>query len=1678
MLPVWCALLCEMLEANPTNQTELRNRGVHLSLYSLITCTIAEDGEDEEPTSPALNVLLRLASDDSPSLSDDISALLELLQHDSFSDALKTQFKVRLLQTLAEMMRRNDRVKDVFRSSKGFETALAVLMSLETDLGKQQKGSADLKELEAAMPLVGAVFATLTIAMAGNLDNREYMLAHDLYTAIASSLYFLRIIGSPVDVSLVQYVIDCATEDTSHHRVVYLRSADPLSAVLIEYGHLTTRAKRKLLTVLQGLLGAEEVGAINCQTLLTPRFETFVLERLLPAIGRTDDELYEDSRLLIELVLTHQARPRLLRAVIELLYASTPGDRDLTANSNIKSHREYDRGIGLKVSRGLLRTLRSVTCSQRPVTHVCMSGVYHSSVGARIPKTIRRDRSNRSASGLGDGQILVETLGARSWPHALGYSLSMWIFLPRPWSGEATLKLFEMHAKMRLVQIHLVGMFVRVHLCDPAYLGKLKSKRRSRFRREGAGSEESRMTGYSVRVGSGTAEELERGWHHVLFVHTPEKLLDKGSGGFNVYFDSVHAGFVRCPYFPVIPDFGKDVYVTIGDASTQARRFDGHEGSVEMPIKWAVGGVMLLDGPLNVIHAQKLFILGPWYQGAMTCAGQGVRDSRSHASAFLERLHECSTEQGASSVVEKLGQLGIPCAWRDVIHAAHTFFGNHSSVSLNEDNVVLALHGSRVATRIATDETGKRLRQTTLLGIEANMGRPAIGQVEGGASVVGVESVATSLRSMGGVTYLLPLLERTIDTDIVWALLRVMKGVLFGDAVNRYMFRKDKGHFILAWLLFSKREDREVEAELEHGRGFVMTPLLLEAILHLAITGEGRSAVITDPEMLNHVVLNYQVWRGSDEERWVLIELVLQWLANLVSQSNHNKALNCAILQRQNVVGWVLEIMLMLTVDIPSTPTLIVSVLAAALELLDSIVREKPTNRTLYSIFQYILVTLSHSSGHSPSSSRHAATGVDKRTDTLAVSLDTCQKAQSPMSKRRNSVAELVGRTRLELQVNQGIQSVRRSAKSGEILSKIRRMLFQLLMNLPREQNGGTSAANNQALRENERVLRVYAEVLSVRWFASVLDEQLDRETVMLALEVLALSMQVSEDFSHHFISRGGLHLVGRVFQHSEDLPCAAIILVMLLFGIPVSQLPSFVPYDAHEHAQFESEEASSSFISPQTKHQLLRRQSSIRSASSMGMADETKATLEERFDKHVFSQAAESLSIPVWAISVLRCLIGLIQRPVAHADAPFAWVTMSVLNALERMSVKSEACRQFFETPESVQQLSTLIFVEAGHHWGGPATSGVKRVFTSLLREEMAISPSAKPAFRFAPPSLSIGGNRCNAVRLTKTMLDAFDAAQDSGMALKYQELVFTEALRIAEEDGVDKENLVQCWSFWAARASIGWCPKQEGIILDKVMETTARVGQSLAVKLRSSARGLVLWTFQRVISSKGGQAEVAIAPLCASLERHLPTIVGELQRTAPRDPAVPTIPALKALENWIEHNYHLDREEWIFFLCLFLQVHELRCRQVDNAHLDKVWTILSDADKFITGFLLGPNAATDSEASLRRLRENLLPLWQFVEDHVLFGARSEIESLRPSRRENGSPVSNGEVAGDIQAQMVLVLTARKKKEQAQRDHGAVDDLYKAAHGLINGSHHEAADRHLKWQRATLEHLLKVSSV
>lgn len=274
------------------------------------------------------------------------------------------------------------------------------------------------------------------------------------------------------------------------------------------------------------------------------------------------------------------------------------------------------------------------------------------------------------------------------------------------------------------------------------------------------------------------------------------------------------------------------------------------------------------------------------------------------------------------------------------------------------------------------------------------------------------------------------------------------------------------------------------------------------------------------------------MWKGNKtgekSASWALSRMLLQNLANLVCDSNLNCKLNIAILKHNNVVDWVLKIMLLLCSDFSRHNELTTSVLAAAFTIIESILKDGPTNKTVFSIFQYVLITL------------------------------------PPRNKSMSWAEEFTMKEAIDLgdfwwqKLEQNYYKSKALGKES-VFYDIRLTFLQILINFPKDATS-KAASLNSGSNGKRAIIQKYADVLSASWFVALVRPGLDRETNMLSLELIALCLQASQEFNSHFVLEGGFDLIISVFgDEGHDLSKVVQILLMLILGLPVIELPSFV---------------------------------------------------------------------------------------------------------------------------------------------------------------------------------------------------------------------------------------------------------------------------------------------------------------------------------------------------------------------------------------------------------------------------------------------------------------------------------------------------------------------------------------
>ncbi|CAK9107808.1 BEACH domain-containing protein lvsA (Large volume sphere mutant protein A) [Durusdinium trenchii] len=468
-------------------------------------------------------------------------------------------------------------------------------------------------------------------------------------------------------------------------------------------------------------------------------------------------------------------------------------------------------------------------------------------------------------------------------------------------------------------------------------------------------------------------------WHHLVFVHKQVAnlglMLDKSlNGRMTLFCDGVEVATSRFPYPTSSPHGGLKTSVFLGvDPIVSATRRPSD------PVRfWRLGPMMMLDVPKDAVLARELYILGVNYTGTLTRSCATLRDARSFTTVLLEQLFSYELQRASSldgSVVRHLEQIKLPSmCWKELLQKSNWILNQPGQVDL--ENVVYSFYAGRKATvegfpsidtkslvaknireidvprTVLVNSSNATSSDSSVDGSNGHGQQPVLAVLGGGAFAVTPLPLCDTIRSVGGVTVVLRLLELTDDPEVIQRVLNLLRDILNGHEYNRFSFRRLNGHRILAWLLFGVAQRTKD----------IFTPPVFEAMLHLAILGQGTSAVIVDPEMLHQLVLNHQVWRGSEDtsgyHRWRFVIIILQWLSNLVDLGNVNAALNVDALHRLNIIDWVLEIMLTLAVDIPPEHGIVADVLAAALQFLHNLNKQKLVRRSLFEMFKHILVSL------------------------------------------------------------------------------------------------------------------------------------------------------------------------------------------------------------------------------------------------------------------------------------------------------------------------------------------------------------------------------------------------------------------------------------------------------------------------------------------------------------------------------------------------------------------------------------------------------------------------------------------------------------------------------------------------------------------------------------------------
>jgi len=1378
MLPIWCTLLSDMIEENLTNEENLRDCAIHGKLYLLIP---------KEPNA-VLRVMLQLARRDSGYIEQDVSALFDLLQRTRNEYALK----IEILGSVVAMMRRNHSIKDLVRKLGGFEIMVTILRSLGGNFGEGESFEEDAVFLLEKLFQIFTVAMTGNHVVNREYvrDEIGYEKLADIaeLVGILGSSHdhvlvdvILDCITEAIEILSSKSPSVRATVDENALRI---RNVEPLAILTSKLSLLSCRGLGELLKRLTAMVHeSHSEQAANCQILCETALPNLILSGQLfeHLLCDPNHEDHESAIILLGSLQRHKSSPSSLKELFRSAMALY-GDGKTNAATAIL------RVINLAANPGNDDAFFCPYVQMSGPNDVLLLATGGDKLSSGARRVVEQPSTRSTIQDNAPGNIHVASLGKRPWPPSVGYTISFWIWLGKDVGEPVVLASMRNRQGHQLLRVTIEGNnIIKCRTCGPSppsksseYSSGVTSQPASNHHDESmelrnaailaamAAAESTARIASVVRktlssktrdsaAPRSTRERLvqdlsphevifpslhldEGRWHHIVLVHRQVSnigvILDKSlNGRMSLFVDGVEVSTSKFPFPLSNSNGGLKTSLFMGvDPIVSATRHPSD------PVRfWRLGPMLMLDVPKGVDFAKQMYILGVDYKGTLSRTCATMRDARSFATVLLEQIFAYETETG--SVVEHLERLHYPHdCWKDLLQTSSTLLNQRGQVDL--ESVVFSFSADRnttlegfksIDTKSLIDRKIQEIDVPRTVLVNSTVTEPGQQQVVavigGGSFAVTPRPVGDVLRSVGGVSVVLRLLEISEDQEMTVRALQILRNVLNAHEANRFDFRQSNGHRILAWLLFGIAQ-RSKE---------IFTPQVFENMLKLAVLGEGSAALIADPEMLHQLILNHQVWRGGESSgfhRWRFVIIILQWLSNLVDSGNRNVELNLDALLALNIIDWALEIMLNLAIDIPPEDSITSDVLAAALQFLHNLNKQCINRRSLYELFKHIMVSLPYDveDGEPASvpirksseegfekqidgdfeSAWSASPPLSPKGDAIGGSAATTSSPRGRKKKRRRTVTDMMMRQsskRSSRRLKHLASDEELSDKGEEILQKIRCMLFQLLLELPDKapENLGDSEPQRRRM-----LFAHYSDILSIHWFSCLLSQSRDGVTFLLTLRLLFEMLQECEDFARHFIALGGFQMITGASSCHSELPSIILSLVVLQFGIPIGKMDlpvtTFEEAEERDGPHSTSDGRISSFVSAEAKRRLLTRKSTVEGKTRARVLGRS---LVEEFNELVAQ--IQDISPPRWhnevqgtLASLLRGLVRSSHQPRSllfedHSSGTRHWETEET----GRLSVETcdlyKAVMQSFPvagiylaSTRSIELLTNLIFEEA----------------------------------------------------------------------------------------------------------------------------------------------------------------------------------------------------------------------------------------------------------------------------------------------------------------------------------------------------------------------------------------------
>ena len=324
----------------------------------------------------------------------------------------------------------------------------------------------------------------------------------------------------------------------------------------------------------------------------------------------------------------------------------------------------------------------------------------------------------------------------------------------------------------------------------------------------------------------------EHVWYHVVIIHSHHRLLSSVAA---LYVNGLlrEQGQLKTGLSLKATMLNQVQGIVSAASATLTASFGSSESDNLVSCgAWRLRSAMLVEGPLTAEHIYDLYWTGQAfnrYQGTIAeCEDLDIAES-----AFIYKSID-STDEAEFS----LSSVNSPQSWRE--------------------NIVLSVHVGSVDLRPVDISASfcQSSEPNASAGDSEKVCDLIVGQewqLDGNVAVINCRTICDSIRSVGGMSAVLYMLEKSESSTDLLNLLRLLRALLCGNVQNLCQMKCIKGYEILGRILQAKSK-------------FIDSKNVLEILRIVGMGTIPTLSILANAEACRHLLVDFRIWRTADAD--------------------------------------------------------------------------------------------------------------------------------------------------------------------------------------------------------------------------------------------------------------------------------------------------------------------------------------------------------------------------------------------------------------------------------------------------------------------------------------------------------------------------------------------------------------------------------------------------------------------------------------------------------------------------------------------------------------------------------------------------------------------------------------------------------------------------------------------